>query len=212
MVSVPRPPSTSSASGFPGDEGIVVGGAEKFFNVNETVAAGIAPAATVGDGGDVIAFGDGTQVYGDAFCGIGVGDGIHVDFVAAVQRVAAGTAVQGMSSPSSPFNVSLPAPPSSLLAVVSGQGVPVSGADDVNEGTEFDLVDRRHEPPLLALIKSLSKFPVPCIQVDGYTGIGTRVGQGIYAIPAVQGVGAASPSMTLSPVSPVRMSSCLQSR
>ena len=60
----------------------------------KAVAAGVAPAAAVADGDDVITFGDGTEVYGDAFCGIGVGDNIHVDFVAAVQGVAAGTAVE----------------------------------------------------------------------------------------------------------------------
>ena len=54
---------------------------------------GIAPAAAVADGDDVITFGDGTEVYGDAFCGVGVGGGIHVA-VAAVQGVAAGTAVE----------------------------------------------------------------------------------------------------------------------
>ena len=67
-------------------------GADEFFNVDKTVAAGIAPAAAVADGDDVITFGDGTEVYGDAFCGVGVGGGIHV--VAAVQGVAAGTAVE----------------------------------------------------------------------------------------------------------------------
>ena len=80
-----------------GDEGIVVVGADEFFDVDETVAAGVAPAAAVADGDDVITFGDGTEVYGDAFCGVGVGDGITVDVVvAAVQGVAAGTAVQGI--------------------------------------------------------------------------------------------------------------------
>ena len=84
----------------------------------------------------------------------------------------------------------------------------MSGAGDVFEGSEFDLVagGMAAAGGLDGVFAGVKISGAPR-QVDGYTGIGTGVGQGIRSGAAVQGVGACQSFDDVVGPSPVRMSS-----
>ena len=135
-------------------------GADEHFNVNEAVAAGVAAAAAVGDGGDVITFGDITEVYCDAFRCIGVGDGIRV--ATAVQGVAAGTAVQRVIAIVAVQRVAAGAACEYVGVVIPGQGVPVCGTEDVSNDWYLTLSPAAWPPLAVLMVLCVSsKSPVP---------------------------------------------------